>query len=170
MTNLHHSWSVVKVANAADEVTTIDVVNLVIAILAFVGAVVALVWRFVEWRLTGSVVKVVTKHAVAVTAGVGDPRAVTVTAHNVGRTQVAVTGWGFRVPDHVDVVDVYGNVSNGPAVPLTLLPGHEAAWVMLRHGLAKALATYPADTPIRGFVHLGTGRTILAKDPVTLSE
>lgn len=152
----------------AADVTTIDVVNLVIGMLALIGAVIALVWRFIEWRLTGSIVRVDTRNAVTI-AGLptGDHRAITITAHNIGRTGVAVTGWGLKLPDDTDFVMFIPNANGGPSLPHTLHPGHEASWLIMWDDLRATIEKLGPDTKLRGFVHLGTGARVVSKDVIS---
>lgn len=150
-----------------DPVTTIDIVNLVLALIGVIGATVALVWRFVEWRLTGSVVKVNLNHATLLMndGTVGANKAVSITAQNVGRTSVSVTGWGLEIDPQETIVMFQAEPWMGPALPYTLEPGHEASWLMFKAGVRERLATLsrgPA-TPLRGFVNLGTGKRARSK-------
>lgn len=151
----------------------IEVASLILAIIAVLGVTIALAWRLVDWRSIHRGVRVDIRHAVAVGEGhgVGEHRVITVTAHNVGRGPVSLTGWGLRLPHGLDVVLVEQLASSGPALPLTLQPGNEATWHMTHDAVMASLADRPIKRAfaLHGFVRLGTGRTALSKQRITIS-
>ncbi|HEY1445104.1 MAG TPA: hypothetical protein VGF51_09405 [Acidimicrobiales bacterium] len=154
-------------------VTGIELASFVLAIIAVLGATIALAWRFVDWKSIHRGVRVDIRHALAVDQerGVSEHRVITVTAHNVGRAPVSVTGWGLRLRHGQDVVFFEDTPTSGPALPLTLQPGYEATWHMMHDAVMASLADQPTKRSfaLHGFVRLGTGRTAISKKKITIS-
>ena len=143
------------------EPTTLDLITLVIAILGLVASVVALVWQVLSWRMSGSRVKVEGRHAVIVPDDEGI-HVLAVNAHNIGRIQVSVTGWGFSYPNktHIPGHAYQPMAWINPKVPHTLEPGHSASWHLPIDVVKKAALDQGYDLPVSvvPLVHLGTGK------------
>ena len=110
--------------------STLDIVTLVIAVLGLVAAAISLVWQIVSWRLTGPVVKVSVSMGVLV--GVSGPghAIISITARNVGRSNVSIGAWGLRLPNGERLIVPIPEAWAGPRVPYTLMGGHSESWRM----------------------------------------
>ncbi len=81
----------------------VDVVARVLGGLGVLLALASLVWQVISWRLSGSVVKVRASAAILGTLPTTTEAAV-VAAVNKGRAPVSVTGWGFELPNKMQLV------------------------------------------------------------------
>ena len=155
-------------------VTGFELATFILAVCALLGMIVALAWRFADWKSVHRGIRVDIHHAVAVGEGlgVGEHRVIAVSANNVGRAPVSLTGWGLRLPHGRDVVFFEQTPGSGPALPLTLQPGHEATWHMMLDAVVASLADRTSNRAfaLHGFVRLGTGRTVLSKKKITISS
>jgi hypothetical protein len=156
---------------AAIPTETIAIIGLVVAVLGLALSLIALVWQVVAWRMTGSVVKVETGRGILTgPQGLG-PDVLTVTARNVGRTQVAVTGWAFRLPSGESVWPSMGGAWKGPATPYTIEAGHEAEWLVPEATIRESLIDHGDLLPLelRGFVNLATGQQVIARRGIRIA-
>jgi hypothetical protein len=148
---------------------SLEIITLVIAVVGLVLSIVALAWQIMSWRLTGSVVRVVVSHGLGV--GGSWPQLVAIEAMNVGRTPVSVHGWGFRLPDGRTLWPAVGHRGSwaGPAVPLTLDPGHSASWQVDAKSIRATLMDEALpNAELRGFVNLGTGEQRRSRKTIRL--
>jgi hypothetical protein len=103
--------------------STLDIVTLVIAVLGLMAAAISLVWQIVSWRLTGPLVKVSVSRGFLVGVPGPVPEIISVTARNVGRSNVSIGAWGLRLPNGERLVVPIPEAWAGPRVPYTLMGG-----------------------------------------------
>lgn len=134
--------------------------EVVLDVVPIVVAVVALATSFYTFRLTGSFVRVRVAPDMVMYGSDGKPqpvRYVSVTAYNVGRTEVAVSMVGFisgRRPGR-SVGFITPIRPLGPELPCTLRAGHSQSWMADQDDLLKKIT----KRPIRAYVTLGSDRT-----------
>jgi hypothetical protein len=99
------------------------------------------------------------------------PDVLTVTARNVGRTQVSVTSWAFQLPSREGVWPSMGSAWSGPATPYTVEAGHEAEWLVPEDSIRESLIGHGHHLPVelRGFVNLATGQKVVARRGVRVT-
>jgi hypothetical protein len=76
--------------------STLDIVTLVVAILAFSVALASLVWQMASWRLSGP--RVIVEIGLGFSVSSGTP-VLSVAARNTGRADTQITSWAIQVPD-----------------------------------------------------------------------
>ncbi|MGH9250867.1 MAG: hypothetical protein ACRD0W_15280 [Acidimicrobiales bacterium] len=170
-------------AAESGSVTSIDVVNLAIAILAFGLAVGSLVWQFALYRLTGGRVKLEPIQGLAHISGSdlisypagGLPpdslerlaargysrRVIGVTVRNVGRLPVTITGWSLVIAPTGALYRPLG-AALGPPLDHRLEQGSSATWAAdsaVVRAAASAQLKGRGRHSFRVKVELGDGRT-----------
>ena len=154
----------ILLAETATAPTSLDLITLVIAVVGLLAAMGSLAWQIFSWRLTGSKVKVAGSHGFTVPDASID--VLIVTAANVGRTPVAVDGWGFELPNKSTLVGhMFADDLHGPRVPITLAPGHSETWRLEKGRIINTLAdtNFKPGVKLRPFVSLGTGKKAYGK-------
>lgn len=147
------------------------IIALVIALVGLVLSVISLTWQVLQWRLAGSRVKVETRLAVGVGGQPPLDKLIAITARNVGRTAISLTGWGLldvrrdaHVPGHTMGVPM------NPAMPVRLEPGTAQDFYMPLETTVTQLTemgVLPAAR-LHGFVSLATGKRAKDRKPITL--
>lgn len=148
------------------EPSALDWVTLGIALAGFLLAVVSLVWQVFSWRLTGSVVRAELARGMTV-GGSSGIDVIMLTARNIGRSSVSVTGWGLRVDEGGEISTLVVPVPlpwQGPTIPHTLEGGHSATWYFIEEELHPTLRKTPSPKRLRGRISLGTGTEALSKN------
>jgi hypothetical protein len=142
------------------EVSGSQVITLVIAVLGLLLAVAGLVWQAATWRLAGPVVKVELGEGTVLPTGL---KYVSVTARNVGRSDVSITGWGLQQRGDSDVMMIPMPTIPTPTPPVTLAAGHSLDFYFERPALE---AHFPmlGSIEVRGFIGLATGKRLYSKD------
>lgn len=132
---------------------------------AVAGAALAL--SIVNFRFTGSFVKVRVAPGMVLYGADGRPQRgnfVSVSAYNLGRTEVGVTSVGF-VYTHEDgrrwlALNPLPGSNLGPAFPHTLRAGHSASWFLDAEQINKDVE---AHRTLRGYVQLGNYKVRLTR-------
>lgn len=99
-------------------------------VVALVGVVIAsgtLTWQIVSWLRDGPRVKVKLSSAFPTYGGHLGPHHYQVTAVNVGRSPLALSGWGFELPNGHSTFMAVPLPFSTP-LPHTLEGGHEASF------------------------------------------
>lgn len=138
-----------------------DLAALIIAIVGLVIAVASLTWQAVTWFYEGARVKVEVTYGLVTCGPELSDQMVIVTATNVGRSPVGVTGWGFDLGGGKTMI-VREPVPGSTDLPTTLAGGHGAKWFVpldeVRAGMQRAGVR--SAVPI---VNLGTGNKAQGK-------
>lgn len=161
------------------EVTSIEIITLVIAVFAAVVSVASLTWQVAEWRLSGHRVKVdlllgaMGRGGLATGKMGADLRTVmrqgftdltvVVRAKNVGRQPVTLTGYdvgfgsGFALSSHAEPMnpDFPFRLETGTSVDFFTPLDHVAAAIDATRGIGRT-----GQLRMRGRVTLATGKTI----------
>lgn len=142
---------------------TARVLTLVIALLALLLSVASLVWQMLSWRYTGSFVKV-DNHAKFVVLPSGPPHGylVSVTARNVGRAAVTVTGMAFKLKTGESLMSLLPEYWQGPATPHRLEAGDEVRWYAQHEKLLDGITGKPDEAEVVAEVFLATGKKATA--------
>ena len=170
------------------EITTLDIVTLVVAVFGALLGLAALVWNIAEFRLAGPRVKVAIKAAViskamedaitgleAVWTQNFDPRinerAVAIWVRNVGRFPTSIETYRVDVAEGYAFTDTQSLV--GPPVPHRLEAGEAATWYIGFDAVRAAKGAVEdtmklKDRPLRASVFLGDGRRIESEDSLTI--
>lgn len=152
--------------------TGADIVAISIAVLGLVLSTISLTWQVVQWKLAGSRVKVETRLAMGIGGQPLYDKLLMITARNVGRTAISLTGWGLlhadrdaHVPGHT--MDVPFN----PAMPVRLEPGTAQDFYMALEPTVRQLTEMGVLPAARlyGFVSLATGKRAADRKPAPLS-
>jgi hypothetical protein len=170
------------------QVTSFQVLTLIIAIAGLALSLTALVWQIVSWLYTGSRVKVALSEAVILTPR-GSMDVYAIMARNVGRTAVSITGWGLLlVPNRPSGSVLRRMASNyrprgnmivvpnpvpwqGPRSPYTLDGQHSATWYVLKNDIAQEIDDDDRERRhLRGYVNLATGKSPVSRSRIDLLE
>lgn len=115
-----------------------------------------------QFRDSGSVVKVDLRAVVVGTEPLTD--GISVSARNVGRLGVEVTGWGAILPNGKALIQVRPLPGNGP-MPHRLEAGSRGSWWMPLSVVQNALKDEAiAESDIAMFVDLATGDHLVTGD------
>lgn len=142
-----------------------------IAIAGLVLAVVSLTWQVLTCAYGGARVRVslARGYIPSPDGQLGD--ALIMNARNIGRGQAAIVGWGILMPGGKSFV--FPNPEPGlvPQLPATLEGQHSLTFLAPEDRLLPGLLEHTGSlaTPIRGFVHLGTGKRVESK-PLALRK
>lgn len=144
-----------------------DVAAFVLAVISLVLSTLALGWHVISWLLTGSWVRVKWSHSTVVGAQPDPGVLLAITATNVGRAPIEVTGWGLELPDGSHMPGHASPLPWVPSVPHTLEGGHQQQWHMPVAGLVEALrkAGYTHFPALRPFVTVAGGKRKRARKP-----
>lgn len=142
--------------------TGFDYITLGVAVLGVVLGGLSLLWQIIQFKLTGSHVRVATTRALAIESR-ASIKVVGIRASNQGRTPVAVTGIGF-LPQGSDqkLALLWNRIYGGPQLPHTLEPGQEANWAVTEDEIKRTLAENYWGPEIKAYVELGTGKRRIA--------
>lgn len=142
-----------------------------IAIAGLLLAVISLTWQVVTWAYGGARVRVFLSRGF-VTYTDGQLREALITeVRNIGRGQAAIVGWGILMPGGKSFVFPNSEPGLVPPLPATLEGQHSLSFIAPEDKLLPGLLerTGSTATPVRGFVHLGTGKRVESK-PLALRE
>jgi hypothetical protein len=142
--------------------TALDIVTLIIAILWFALAVATLAWQVVTWLYEGARVKV--KHSFAfLTFGPElSEQMLLITAVNVGRSPIEITGWGIDVGGGTSLF-VSNPIPGSTPLPTTVDGGHHAKFFMELAEHERAVKRAAGPKPPRPYVSLGTDKKVKGK-------
>ncbi len=146
----------------SDDNTTVAWASLAISLAGLVTAVVALVWQAVTWKFTGAHVRVETALGITSYWGKDARSVVIVTARNLGRSGIEVTGWGVTLPGQRDWVATRQLPGNDPS-SLTLDGLHSAKWIVPLHLLGEAATSDRGKVEFIGWVQLATGKRVTSR-------
>lgn len=146
-----------------------DLLTFFIALLALLTSAVSLVVSIMTHLYTGARVKVTSGYGY-VPPDFDDPL-ITVEARNLGRTSVAVTGYGLEILDgQGGTIPGYLNpLPISAPVPANLDGGQGQTWYLREAAMVETLRSSGrrGEVNVAPFVTLGTGKTVYAK-PRTL--
>jgi hypothetical protein len=103
-----------------------------------------------------------------------DQPVLAVTARNLGRTSVSVTGWRIIFDSGLQYFEPASDLNHDRPVPYTLAPGTEVTWLCPMEPLAAAEHAWNATQPepagaARARVLLGTGKVVTSEESVRIS-
>ena len=110
-------------------------ITLIIAIVGLCVAIAGFIWQWMSWKYEGPKVKVTASHGIVT----GEPAGkiyLSVTAVNVGRSPVELTGWGVELTSEYTVTSIPA-LLNSPTLPHTLNGGHQAKFTMDKDDLRQ---------------------------------
>lgn len=137
-------------------------VTLVIAVVGLGIAIASLVWQWVSWQFEGPKLKVRVSQGLWIGDSSGETYWI-ITAVNVGRSPIELTGWGMELPSK-NVIQIIGSSVSPTLLPHSLAGGHQAPFFMSQGDLSKHL-TNNGGLPVklRPFVSTSLDEKVYAK-------
>ncbi len=141
-------------------VTGLQWFTLTVAVVGCVVGVASLAWQIVTWQYTGPRIKVASRIGLVP----GASRIWTVTATNVGRAPVQVTGWGFLLPDGRTFVTLAPHILSH-SLPTTVDGGHEVVFAVDCYELhSSLLKDAPGTSRIKPYVSIAGRDRVFGKE------
>jgi len=125
-------------------------VTLAIAVIGLCVAIGGLVWQWRSWTYEGPKVKVRVRQGFLLRDVSGDLFWI-VSAINVGRSPVELTGWGMELSPK-NVLQMFVAHPSSTSLPHTLNGGHHATFFMPKEDLRASLAERGLPKTVRPFV------------------